>query len=163
MYTKLVDRVADMLEDSLRYSEKKLGKAGAIMELLKKNDANAHSYFRYWLAKQVGIYLGETSEHVLEVFIYPEMLVEEISATLPLTLIVYVEVYTAALESIVDALQNALLAEYQTMFSPSADGLSFILNIYFVDKDDFLRRKALSAAIGSLHTPAIRVWNRFSD
>ena len=108
---------------------------------------------------QVGIYLGETSEHVLEVFLYPEMPDEKITVTLPLTMIVRVRKHTAAIESIADALQDVLLAEYRKMFSPQADGLSVLLNVYFLDEDDFLGRKGLSAAVGSLYTPALRVWS----
>ena len=57
MYSKLVERVTNMLEDSLRYSEEKLGEINAL-ELLKKNDTGALGYFRYSLARQVGSYLG---------------------------------------------------------------------------------------------------------
>ena len=159
MYSKLVDRVTNMLEDSLRYSAEKLGKTDA-MDLLKQNNGHALGYFRYRLAGQVGIYLGETSEHVLEVYVYPEMCHEEITATLPLTLIVHVERYTAALESIVDALQSSLLDEYKKIFSPVTDNLSIFLNVHIVDEDDFLKRKGLAAAVNSLHTPALRVWKR---
>ena len=157
MNTKLVDQVTAMLEDSLRYTGEKIGDTG-IIKLLKNNDAGALGYFRYRLAMQVGICLGETSEHVLEVFLYPEMPDEEITVTLPLTLIVRVKKYTAAIESIADALQSVLLAEYRKMFFPKAEGLSILLNVCFIDEDDFLGRKGLAAAVGSLYAPALRVW-----
>ena len=159
MYATLVDRVTGMLELSLQYAAAKLGETEA-MSLLKKNDPDALGYFRYQLAEQVGAFLGETSEHVLEVFIYPETPDEEVTATLPLTLIVYEEKYTAALESVVEALQNAVLAEYRKMLSPNTDSLSVFLNVCFVDEEDFLGRKGLAAAGGSLHAPALKVWSR---
>ncbi len=159
MYSELVERVVYMLEDSVRYAEEKLGKMNAV-DLLKENHADALGYFRYFLAKQVGIYLGEVSEHVLEVYAYSEMFDEETTLTMPLTLIVRMEKYTAALESIVEALQKALLDEYRKMFSSITDNLSIFLIIYFVEEDDFLMRKGLAAAVKSLHAPALRVWRR---
>ncbi|NLX90292.1 MAG: hypothetical protein GXZ07_01655 [Firmicutes bacterium] len=159
MYSKLVERVTNMLEDSLRYSEEKLGEINAL-ELLKKNDTEALGYFRYSLAMQAGNFLGENSEHVLEVFVCPEEADEEITATLPLTLVVRVEKHTAALASIAEALQNVLLEEYRKLLSPLADNLALFLKVYFVDEDDFLRRKGLAAAVGSLYAPALRVWRR---
>lgn len=159
MYSELVERVAYMLEDAVRYAEEKLGNMNAV-DLLKENHADALGYFRYFLAVQIGNYLGEVSEHVLEVYAYPETFDEETTITLPLTLIVRMGKYTAALESIVEALQKALLDEYRKMFSPITDNLLLYLIIYFVDEDDFLKRKGLAAAVKSLHAPALLVWSR---
>jgi hypothetical protein len=60
----------------------------------------------------------------------------------------------------VEALQNAVLAEYRKMLSPNTDSLSVFLNVCFVDEEDFLGRKGLAAAVGSLHAPALKVWSR---
>jgi hypothetical protein len=149
----------DMLEVSLKYCREKLGRAD-IVDLLKKNDSEAIGYFRYRLAEKVGVYLGEASELVKEVFLIMDTQDEELTITLPLTLIVRVEKYTAALASVVEALEATILEEYRKILSPTCDHLLVYVNSCFVEEEDFLRRRGLAVAVGSLHNPATRVWSR---
>ena len=158
MYSKTAGSdAAEMLKVSLEYCREKMG-SKEVLSLLKKNDTDVIEYFRFGLAKQVGSYLGKSSESIKEVYIYPDD--EEPTLTLPLILIVHVEKYTAAVESAVEALQHILLDKYRNMFSPITNNLSVFLHVCFVDETDLLSRKGLATCISSLHRPALRVWNR---
>mgnify|MGYP000995724154 CR=1 FL=1 len=149
---------AEMLGSALAFCEEKMGCKEAL-SLLIADDPNAIEYFRYSLAKQVGSYLGENSESVQDVYMYPDTLEEEPKLTLPLILIVNVERHTAALESVVEAIQYNLLEEYRKMFVPITNNLSVFLHIYMIDLTDLRERRGLAASINSLYKPALRVWS----
>ncbi len=160
MYSNINGSVATaMLSSALAYCQEKVGRKEAF-GLLKRNECNAIEYFRFGLAKQVGTCLGENSEFVKYVYLYPDTPDEDPILTLPLTLIVYVEKHTAALDSIVDLLQNTLLEEYRVMFAPTTDCLNVFLNIYLIDTTELAKRKGMAASIGALFKPAFRAWSR---
>jgi hypothetical protein len=147
-----------MLAAAREYCRQKMGNV-ATSELLTE-DCAALAYFRYGLATEIASYLGETSELVKELFLYPDELDDGPSVTLPLTLIVRVARQTAALESICDSLQRDLLKEYQKIVCPAGDCLSVFANIALVDDDEFAKRTGLAVTIGSLYSPALLVWHR---
>ncbi len=159
MYSKINGSVATaMLNSALTYCQEKMGRKEAF-SLLMTNNCNALECFHFGLAKQVGACLGQNSEFVKEVYLYHDTLDEEPLLTLPLTLIIYVEKHTAALDAIVELLQNNLLEEYRNLFAPITDNLAVLLNIYLIDKNDLNQRKGMAASIGALFKPAFLAWS----
>ncbi len=160
MYTQINERVAaEMIDSALAFCQAKIGNKKAFCQL-RINNPNAIEHFRYGLAREIGACLGENSEFVKDVYIFPDTLDEDPILTLPLTLIVYVEKHTAALESVVELLQDNFLEEYRNVFSPITDNLSVFLNILLVDMTELAERKGLAASIGSVCKPALRAWSR---
>jgi len=159
-FTGIKVSAREMLREALSYCQAKTGRDDAL-ELIRDGDPTAAGYFRYRLAQEIGSLLGQADDTITHVYLYPEEILEgNVPPTLPLTLVVCTERPTAALEAVVDGLDGDLLAEYQKMVEPAADGATSFSNICLVDQGEMCQRRGLSAIIGSLSTPSFCVWRR---
>jgi hypothetical protein len=155
-----------VLNQAMEYCAQKMGLEAAWLagDRLKQGDGTACSYCRYSTAKQMAEALGSLDENVKAVYLYdydatPEDLCfgEAVHAS-PIHLIVCVERKTSALESLVDALDHALVQSYAAMMGKSR--LAHILDVQMVDDADVENRTGYGALLSSFYNPPLKVWER---
>ena len=155
-------RAREMVQAAVAYCQEKVNSPKAL-ELVKSGDPSATSYFHYKLAQQVGTFLGHVDDLVNAVHLhpdYPEEQTEAIRTGLPFSLIVCAERHTAALETVIQSLENELCDECRSMLAPVASQYSYLVNISLVDAEDLRQRRGMAAALQSMYTPCLCVWQR---
>lgn len=136
----------------------------ASLERVRKGDGKAVEYCHYHLAQQVAEALGALDDHVGSVSLFefdatPEDLaLGEHSDSLPIHLLVRVDRKTSALNSLVAALDRALVMEYAEMIGPRR--LGHVLDVQVVDGADIASRRGLAALFHSLNNRPIQLWER---
>jgi hypothetical protein len=76
----------------------------------------------------------------------------------PIHLIAWVERKTSALDSLVEALNRALVERYADMIGPSQ--LAYLLDVQAVDDADVKNRVGYGALLSSLRNRPIKIWER---
>ena len=134
------------------------------VEQLKQGDETACAYCRYSTAKQVAEALGSLDENIRTVYVHdydatPEDLCfGETAHTFPIHLIVRAERKTSALDSLVEALDEALTEGYAAMLDRNR--LSHVLDVQVVDDADVENRTGYGALLSSFYNRPLKVWER---
>ncbi len=159
--------VAEMMEDAIKFCGKKTGMTDSaqIMEALHRGDCSICEYLHYGLAKGVAEYLGSVDDTVKAVYSYePEYATstdEPIRSLTPrINLIAWVSRKSAALSSVVAAMNSALTMEYKGLACPKANALCGELDVKVADDSEVQRRTGYGALIGSFHVRPIEIWQR---
>lgn len=155
-----------VLNQAMEYCAQRMGLEATwlAVERLKQSDGTACSYCRYSTAKQTAEALGALDENVKAVYVYdydatPEdICFGEAVHTSPIHLIVWVERKTNALNSLVEALDQALVQSYAAMMDESR--LSHVLDVQMVDDADVGNRTGYGALLSSLYNRPLKVWER---
>jgi hypothetical protein len=156
----------DALVRALDYAAHKLNLASpeAALQEVRQGDRRALEYCHYHLAQQAGAALGALDTNVQSVSLYsfeatPEdRAFGENSESLPIHLLVSVERKTSALNSLVAALDRALVKDYAEMIGPRR--LAHVLDVQVIDRGDVESRRGIAALLYSLHNRPIRLWER---
>ncbi|MBC7264881.1 MAG: hypothetical protein H5T64_11085 [Chloroflexi bacterium] len=151
---------------ALEFCAQKMGLHGpqAVIDRLRQGDSTACGYFHYGLAEQVAKHLAEFDEDVKTVYLYsydatPEdVCFGEATPASQVHLIIWAQRKTAALNSLVNALDRALVEGYGTMIGTPQ--LMHLLDVQIIDDDDVKRRVGYGALLSSLHLPPIEIWRR---
>jgi uncharacterized protein YunC (DUF1805 family) len=136
----------------------------AVLEHLKQRDATACGYCQYSIAKKVGDSLGAMDQNVKAVYILDyDATPEDIcysnqKHTVLIHMIIRVERKTSALESLVAALDHALVQVYGRLLG--MERLEHLLDAQVVDDADVEKRVGFGAMFTSLHQRPIQVWKR---
>jgi hypothetical protein len=143
------------MNEAIAYCAEKLGVRGKkeVMLFLQENDAFAHRYLRYSLAKQIAEYLAEV-ENTLKSVYYFEELDEPVHLNL-LSLMVQIERKTAAFDSLCEGLNQNLIKEYKKLMAPKAHQLKHFLNILVDDSET-----GVKSGTNYLFNPPIKIWNK---
>jgi len=150
---------------ALEFAAQKLGKpVNTVVARLQEGDSAAASYWRYGLAKQMAECLANWDASVKAVYVVdydatPEDLALG-TATRPLMvhLIAWADRKTAALDSLVAALDRALVERVAQLMG--MDRLAHMLDVQVVDDEDVEACRGYGAALTSLHNRPIRIWMR---
>lgn len=136
----------------------------AVVDRLQQGDRTACSYCHYTLAKQVVEYLGALDENVKAGYICdydatPEDLCfGEATQTSLIHLIIWADRKTGALDSLVAALDRALVRSYAALLGMSQ--LRHLLDVQVIDDADVENRIGYGAFLSSLYHRPIQVWER---
>ncbi|MBC8449739.1 MAG: hypothetical protein H8D78_18565 [Chloroflexi bacterium] len=135
-----------------------------VVSRLRQGDRDACSYCYYSVAKQVGEYLGAWDENVKAVYICdydatPEDLCfAETVQSPPIHMIIRVDRKTSALNSLVAALDRALVQKYVSLTAMSQ--MAYFLDAQVVDDTDVEKRIGYGTMLSSMHHRPIQVWGR---
>jgi len=154
------------LTQALEFCAQKMGldSPQVVVDRLRQGDSTAFGYWHYGLAEQVAEYLAAWNEDVKAVYIYdygatPEdSCFGEMTPAEPVHLIVWAQRKTAALESLVAALDRALVQGCADLINRAK--LMHLLDVQVVDDADAENRTGYGALLSSLYHPPIQVWKR---
>jgi hypothetical protein len=158
--------VETALAKALEFCAEKMGVDShqAVVDHLRQGDSTACSYCHYGLAKQVAESLGTLDENVKAVYICdydatPEDLClgEATQASL-VHLVVWARRKTGALNSLVAALDRALVQSYADLIGMRQ--LAHLLDVQVIDDADVENRVGYGAMLSSIHYRPIQVWER---
>lgn len=158
--------VAVALADALEFCAQKMGLAGrpAAVDHLRQGDSSACRYCHYSIAKHMGESLGALDKNIKAVYVIdydatPEdVCFGEERQTSLIHLIVWAERKTGALNSLVEALDRALVERYKDVIGTRQ--LAHLLDVQVVDDADVRNRIGYGAMLSSLHQRPIQIWER---
>jgi hypothetical protein len=153
--------------EALSFCAHKMALAGpeAVIEHLQQGDSKACQYCHYSIAKKVAESIGALDRKLKAIYIVdydatPEdMCFSEAAPTTLIHLIVWAERKTSALESLVGALDRALVQRYITVVG-TCPLMAHMLDVQVVDDDDVRNRVGYGAMLSSLHNRPIQIWER---
>lgn len=161
------ESTADIIvTQALKFCAQKMRLAGhqAVVDHLRQGDANAYKYCHYSIAKQAAESLGALDRMIKAIYVVdydatPQdiSLGDKAQASL-IHLIVWVERKTKALQSLVGALDRALVQRFAEVIGTHQ--LAHLLDVQLVDDADVEKRVGYGAMLSSLYNRPIRVWER---
>ncbi len=136
---------------------------GAVVDGLRKGDPSICHYFHYNLAVHVAEWLGTWDEDLKAVYLYDvEATPEDVAfgqvAPSLLCLIVWAKRKTGALNSMIEAIDRALIQGYARLLGASQR--SHLLAVQVIDDDDVKNRIGCVALLTSVHLRPIKIWER---
>jgi hypothetical protein len=161
-----------VLTQALAYCARKMSLDGPqpVVERLRQGDSVACGYCLYSIAKQVAETIASLDENVKAVYALdydatPEDLCfgKAMRGAPMVHLIVWTGRKTAALRSLVLALDRTLAQAYATMLGmrPSVEGtLASLLDVQVIDDADVASRTGYGALLRSIHHRPIQIWER---
>jgi len=157
----------DTMSEALSFCAQKLNLGHSTQTALGRmleGDGTASRYWQYGLAKRVAEHLAGWDESVKAVYTTdydatPEDIVFSTPAqSSPIHLIVWTDRKTAALDSLVAALDGALVKRYAEL--TGLKHLAHLLDVQVVDDADVEARTGYGAILTSLYNRPIQVWAR---
>jgi hypothetical protein len=155
------------LTQALSFCAQKMNLAApqTTVERLQQGDRQAYKYCHYSIAKKVAESIGALDRNIKAIYIVdydatPEDICfhEGAPATL-IHLVVRAERRTNALESLVNALDRALVQRYIKVVG-TCPSLAHMLDVQVVDDDDVKNRVGYGAMLSSLYNRPIQIWER---
>ena len=160
------DLVADALASAIERCRQRLGLESqeGVIDRLRSGDFGACDYFRHDLACGVGACLGMLDRAIQEVHLFSysttpdDAYLDEANLSSPLHLIVKVERKTAALSSVIKAVDEALVQHYAALVGRPA--LTRVLDAQVVDGTEVEKRIGYGALFSSVYNRPLLVWER---
>lgn len=155
-----------VLTEGLAFCAQKMGLGDhqSVVDRLREGDDSACRYCRYGLAKKVAESVGRLDDEVKAVYVFdygatPQDLCFGQKTQVPLIhLIIWVEQKTDALDSLVAALDRALVRKYANLVDKPR--LAHMLDVQVVDDADVENHVGYGALLSSIHNRPIQVWER---
>ena len=141
-----------------------LSSSEAVVENLRQGDSSTYRYWTYGLAKKASEQLGAWDESIIGIYIYdyeatPEdVCFSEVAPDPLIHLIIWAQRKTAALKSLMEALDNALTQAHIERLG--THHLKYVLDVQVVDDYDVASRRGYGALFSSLHHRPLPVWRR---
>ncbi len=165
-----VDRslMRNMIEEAIEFCARKTGarsREEALVAILS-GDCSFCEYLRYGLSRQIGAYLGSMDRHVRTVYAYePEYGTTEddagvVKLSSSINLLAWVDRKSAALESIIESLAEALRDERSQLLCEKTNGTCFMLDVQVVDDEEVKSRRGYGALVNSVHVRPTELWTR---
>ena len=137
-------------------------RAADLEEVLQRNDFIDH--FKFGLAERISRTLAAHDEHVQAIYYFDPNLSSdaetETYAPLDVTvnLLVQVETKSAALDSFIAALDEALTQEARKLPSPLYASLVSILNAILITEEEVDQRRGYAILLSSMYLKPLQVW-----
>jgi len=155
----------DALAAGLEFCVQKMGLAGQQTAIgrLQQGDGTARGYCHYGIARHLAESLGALDENVKAVYVVDydatadDMSLGEKQTSL-IHLIAWAERKTSALDSLVEALDRALVQHYADLIGQHQ--LAHLLDVQVIDDADVKNRVGYGAMLSSLYQKPIQVWKR---
>ncbi|MBN1581027.1 MAG: hypothetical protein JXA89_10020 [Anaerolineae bacterium] len=156
-----------ILSEAIAFCAAKMGVDGptAVVNLVKQNEKDACTYCLYGIAKRVAVSLGTMDENVKAVYVHDYDATPEdicfgtLNQNTPLVhMIVWTERKTAALNSLIAALDRALGQFYADLIDKPQ--IKSLLDVQMVDDAEVENHVGSGALLHSIHHQPIRVWQR---
>jgi hypothetical protein len=134
------------------------------LESLRQGDRETRWYCHHSLGRQVAELLGDLDKTVKQVLVFdleapPEDLIfRELGPTLPVHLVVEVQLNTEALHELVDALEQAVVEEYASVVGYGKE--ERLIEIQVIDESDIEKRRGYVGLLGSLLNCPVQIWQR---
>lgn len=159
-------QAAQMVENALHYCETKTPYHGhdRLAAALRTENPQVHDYFRHSLARQLAQYLKSLDDGVVCIYTHSYGDAEEegedrsVSLASNLNLILHVRRKTAALDSVLLSIDQALLAEYRHLVAPYGEKMVSLLDVQTVDDSDVEECVGFAVMLRSTYNRPIRVW-----
>ena len=155
----------DALAEGLKFCVRKMGLAGqqAAIGRLQQGDDTARGYCYYGIARHLAESLGALDENVKAVYVLDyDATADDVSLgekkTSLIHLIAWAERKTSALDSLVEALDRALVQHYTDLIGKHQ--LAHLLDVQVVDDADVKNRVGYGAMLSSLYQRPIQIWKR---
>jgi hypothetical protein len=162
-------RVAKMMDDAMEFCAKQSrldGKEQALAAL-QGGDCCVCEYVRYALAKELAGFLGSVDQTVKAVYTYEPEFAAGAEVAIPaealsrgINLVALVSRKSAALSSVVAAIDASLAEQRKALGCPQANGRCMDLDVKFVDDLEVQQRRGYGALIGSLHVNPVELWRQ---
>lgn len=152
-----------ILDEAVAFCAQKMrANPEAVVEQLRQGECTARNYYDYGLAKGIAAFLGEVMEDVKGVFLCSyDATPEDVcfgEASPLIHLIVWVGRKTAALNSLISALDQAVLRVHAVRCG--APPLKNLLDVQVVDDADVEGRIGYGAMLSSVGNRPICIWTR---
>lgn len=137
-----------------------------LVQMMQQGNATAHDYFRRALAEQVADYLARVDENVRAAYCYrcgalaDEMEADEPGVTSEAPVLLHVHRRTAALSSMIAALDQAMVSYYRTNLVPAAKKMRYLLDVQVIDDDDVRDGRGLAGLLTSIYSKPVKIWER---
>lgn len=163
----VIDTAERIFDQAIDFCTQKMGanSRAAVIALLGQQDRTACEYCAYGVAKQVAAALGAADENIRAVYTLdydatPEdrCFGEGPPSTPFVHLLVWTQRKTAALDSLVAALDRALVQAHSDTIG--SRGQSTLLDVQIVDDADVERRQGYGAFRAWMHQQPIEIWKR---
>jgi len=154
------------LNTALQFCSDKMKATGAaeVIDCLSRGETTSRSYFNYCLAQQIAAYLGTLDSDVKAVYLFdydatPEDICFcESTQDILVHLIIWTRRKTAAQNSLLQALDRALIEQYAELMSCAQP--RHFLDVHFVEDADVENRMGYGALLSSIHNRPVQVWER---
>jgi len=161
-----LQEVAETIQiDALQYAHTKFTqpiRATDLAEVLQRNDFI--DYFKFGLAERIANTLAAHDEHVQTIYYFDPNLNSDADTETyaPLdanvNLLVQVESKSAALESFIAALDEALVQQARKLPSPPFASLASILNAILITEEDVDQGRGYAVLLSSIYLRPRQVW-----
>lgn len=154
------------LTNALSYCVEKIkaGTPATVKEQVKAGDRAAREYLTYQLGRQIAEHLGAFDDDVRAVYAFEydatsdDLSFGELGGLPSVHLIASVNRKTAALSSLITALDRALCDVYANTFG--SERPNHLLDIQVVDDKDVSERRGYGALLASIHHRPMKIWSR---
>ena len=161
----LSNTAAAIIAGALDFCGRKIGADGrqVVVDRLRAGDADACRYLRYGLAARLGEQIGALDGNARAVYLFDdadtaeETWFDEGTPGAPVHLVVWAQPKTAALHSLAEALDSALLPGYTAL--SGRHQLGHLLAVDLVDDADVASRRGWGVLLSSVRHAPLRVWN----
>lgn len=122
--------------------------------------------FKYNLARGVANALGTYDPRIKAVYLADPALnpdaetEDELPLDTEVHLLIQVEANSAALESFIASLDQALIQYIDDQASPLVSKVGSMLNTILITQDDITHRRGFAALVSSIYAPPVRIWRR---
>jgi predicted nucleotidyltransferase len=147
-----------LLKEALAASARRLGRSEEdLLTALQANDAEAHSSFRYAIAKGLGGHLATLGSGVVALYVYGSTMDGGATSTSDIDLIVLVNRKIDPMRSLLRRMDAALVASYRRLLGDLRAPLS-LLDAHLVDVEEERERCGYGAVLSSTRTCPVCLW-----
>lgn len=127
---------------------------------LQSGCPNAHSYFRYSLVRELTAYLQKVDDKLQAVYLFGSSLEEYVQLTSNINILFWVTQHSPALDSLLSWFEARFLEEYKRLLGTQVQRMSTLLDTHVITDDDVAHKVGYASLVGSMHKPALKIWER---
>lgn len=150
--------IGELLEQAIRHcAERKRESPEMALDELRRGEPDAHSTFRYALARALGTYLGGLGASFRAVYVYGSAMCERSSPCSDVDLLIVVRRHRDEITRLLLRLDLALVTYYRLLLQGRA-APSSLLDIRVIDTNEEEERLGFGALLSGLETCPVCLW-----